>query len=226
VNRRVLAIAAHPDDEVLGCGGTLAKLASNGHEIFTLILGTGIASRYEANDTEKIARKIEELREVMYKANEIIGVKKVFTEDFPDNKFDTAALLNLVKAIERIKEMTRPDIIFTHYEKDLNIDHQMTYKAVITATRPLPDETVREIYSFEVLSSTEWNCPLSFSPEVFFDISETIDLKAKALSIYKSELRQFPHPRSLKGIKLNSQYWGMRAGMLHAEAFKAIRILK
>jgi len=226
MNHRVLAIAAHPDDEVLGCGGTLAKLASNGCKIFTLILGTGIASRYEASDTETVSRKIKKLREVMYKANAIIGVKKVFVDNFPDNKFDTVALLDLIKAIERIKKTLRPDIIFTHYEKDLNIDHQITYKAVITATRPLPDETVREIYSFEVPSSTEWNCPLSFSPEVFFDITETVDLKTKALSVYKSELRRFPHPRSLKGVEINAEVWGMKTGVKYAEAFKAIRILK
>jgi LmbE family N-acetylglucosaminyl deacetylase len=225
MNRKVLVIAAHPDDEILGCGGTLAKLAGSGCEVFTLILGTGVASRYVANDTEKIAHKIEKLREAMYKANEIIGVKKVFTEDFPDNKFDTVALLDLIKAVERIKEMIKPDIIFTHYENDLNIDHRITYKATITATRPLQDETVKEIYSFEVPSATEWNFPLSFSPEVFFDITETIELKTKAICAYKSELRQFPHPRSLKGIQLNSQYWGMKVGMQYAEAFKAVRII-
>jgi LmbE family N-acetylglucosaminyl deacetylase len=226
VNRRVLVVAAHPDDEVLGCGGTVAKLANNGCEIFTLILGTGIASRYETGQSEKAEREIEKLRDAMYEANAIIGVKKVFTGDFPDNKFDTAALLNLIKAVERIKKEVRPDIIFTHYENDLNIDHQLTYKAVITSARPLPDETVREIYSFEVPSSTEWNCPLRFSPEVFFDVTETIELKAKALEIYKSELRDFPHPRSVNGIKINSQYRGMTAGVLYAEAFKAVRFIR
>ena len=226
MNRRVLVVAAHPDDEVLGCGGTVAKLANNGCEIFTLILGTGIASRYETGQSEKAEREIEKLRDAMYEANAIIGVKKVFTGDFPDNKFDTAALLNLIKAVERIKKEVRPDIIFTHYKNDLNIDHQITYKAVITSARPLPGETVREIYSFEVPSSTEWNYPLSFSPEVFFDITETIELKTKALGAYESELRDFPHPRSINGIKVNSQYRGMAAGMLYAEAFKAVRIIK
>jgi LmbE family N-acetylglucosaminyl deacetylase len=226
VNHRVLVIAAHPDDEILGCGGTMARLANNGSEVFTLILGTGITSRYETGQNEKVQRDIQKLRDAMYEANAIIGVKKVFTGDFPDNKFDTAALLNLIKAVERIKKEVRPDIIFTHYENDLNIDHRITYKAVITAARPLQDETVKEIYSFEVPSSTEWNCPLSFSPEVFFDITETMELKLKALSAYKSELRDFPHPRSLEGIIINSQYRGMTAGTRNAEAFKTIRIIK
>jgi len=224
--KRILVVAAHPDDEILGCGGTVARLVNSGCEVYTLILAEGIVSRYEKNDRQKIRDQIEELKKCVYAANEIMGVKEVFTHDFPDNKFDTVPLLDIVKVIEQIKGKVKPSIIFTHYEKDLNIDHQITYKAVLTATRPLPNEVVKEIYSFEVLSSTEWSYPTTFSPDVFFDISETIALKMKAMSEYKSELKEFPHPRSLQAIRLGAEYWGMKVGMRYAEAFKVVRILK
>lgn len=226
MNDKILIVVAHPDDEVLGCGGTAAKLVNNGDEVYVLILGQGAASRYENDDGEKIKGELEELRKHMYAANETMGVKEVFTDELPDNKFDTVPLLDIVKIIENIKNKIRPDIIFTHYEKDLNVDHQITYKAVITATRPLPEEKVREIYSFQTLSSTEWSYPLSFSPDVFFDISETMDLKLKALGCYKTEMREFPHPRSSEGAELNAKTWGMKVGIEYAEAFKCVRCLR
>lgn len=224
--KRILVVAAHPDDEILGCGGTVARKVKNGCEAYTLILGQGIVSRYEKANSQKIRDQIEELKKCVYAANEIIGVKEVFTHDFPDNKFDTVPLLDIVKIIEQIKGKVKPSTIFTHYEKDLNIDHQITYKAVLTATRPLPNEVVKEIYSFEVLSSTEWSYPTTFAPDVFFDISDTIDIKIKAMSEYKSELKEFPHPRSLRAIELNAEVWGMRVGLKYAEAFKCVRWIK
>lgn len=134
--------------------------------------------------------------------------------------------LEIVKVIEKVKNELQPDIVFTHYGNDLNIDHQITYKAVLTATRPMKDECVKEIYSFEVLSSTEWNYPISFSPDVFFDINNTLEYKLKAMEMYKSELRNFPHPRSIEGIKINAEYWGMHIGLRYAEAFKNIRVVR
>jgi LmbE family N-acetylglucosaminyl deacetylase len=223
---RILVVAAHPDDEVLGCGGTVARLIQEGYEAFTIILGEGVASRDEKRDKRKRAKEIAALRKEDEKANEFLCVKKVFFLDFPDNSFDSVPLIDIVKAVEKVKNKIKPDIIFTHYEKDLNIDHQLTYQAVITATRPLPGEVVKEIYSFEVLSATEWCYPMAFSPNVFFDIEDTIALKKKAMKAYKSELRDFPHPRSLKAIELNAKTWGMKVGMKYAEAFKLVRILK
>jgi LmbE family N-acetylglucosaminyl deacetylase len=225
MSSKILVVAAHPDDEILGCGGTIARLAKNGSKVHTLILGEGAASRYE-KDEQGAKKQIEDLKKQAHKANQIIGVKEVHIYNFPDNKFDTGPLLNLVKVIEQVKAKVRPNIIFTHYEKDLNIDHQITYKAVITAARPLPDETVKEIYAFEVLSSTEWGYPLSFSPDVFFNISETLDIKMKALGEYKAELREFPHPRSLEAAELNAKTWGMKVGVKFAEAFKCVRCIK
>ena len=221
-NKRVLIVVAHPDDEVLGCGATVARLIKEGYKAYTLILSQGITSR----DTKRVNKEINILDAETQKANALLGIEKVFVENFPDNKFDSINLLDIIKAINKVKEEVQPDIIFTHYEKDLNIDHQITYQALITATRPMKDESVKEIYSFEILSSTEWNYPLSFSPDTFFDIKDTLKLKIKAMKKYKSELCKYPHPRSIKGIKLNAKYQGMRIGKKYVEAFKSVRIIK
>jgi len=226
MKNKILIVSAHPDDEVLGCGGTVARLVKEGYQAYTLILGEGITSRDENRDRAKRETEIQKLKSQAEKANKIIGVEEVFMYDFPDNRFDTVLLLDIVKVIEKIKNDIKPKIIFTHYEKDLNIDHQITYKAVITATRPVVREPVKEIYSFEILSSTEWNFPLSFSPDVFFDISETMDIKIKALEEYKTELRNYPHPRSLEGIKINAESWGLKIGVKYAEVFKSVRVIK
>jgi LmbE family N-acetylglucosaminyl deacetylase len=224
--KKILIAAAHPDDEVLGCGGTAARWVKEGSEVYTLILGEGITSRDETRQREKREAEITQLKKQIQQANAVIGVKEVFTYDFPDNRFDSVPLLDIVKVIETIKNKIKPDIVFTHYEQDLNIDHRVTYRAVLTAVRPTAGETVKEIYSFEVLSSTEWNFPLSFSPDVFFDISETIDMKVAAMEKYQSELKEYPHPRSLKGIRLNAEQWGMKTGLQYAEAFKLVRLVK
>lgn len=226
MNKKILIVAAHPDDEVLGCFGTVARLIKEGYTAYTLILGEGKTSRDEKRVVENKNEELEILNLEIKKANAIIGIKKVFAESFPDNRFDSVALLDIIKVISKVKEEVKPDIIFTHYEHDLNIDHRITYQAVITATRPMEDEYVKEIYSFEILSSTEWNYPLSFSPNIYFDISNTIDLKLKAMKEYTSELCIYPHPRSLEGIVLNAKYQAMRVGKKHVEAFKSIRITR
>ncbi len=223
---KILIIAAHPDDEVLGCGGTVSRLVREGYEAYSLILGEGVTSRDEKRDRDKKIVEIEELKKQVNEANRIIGVKDVYLHDFPDNRFDNVPLLDIVKVIEKVKNELQPDIVFTHYENDLNIDHQITYKAVLTATRPMKEECVKELYSFEILSSTEWNYPISFSPDVFFDVNSTLEYKLKALEMYKYELRSFPHPRSLDGIRLNAEYRGMQVGLRYAEAFKSIRVVK
>lgn len=226
MKKKILIVAAHPDDEVLGCFGTVARLIKEGYEAYTLILGEGKTSRDEQRLVENRKDDIKELNEEIQKANESIGIKKVFVENFPDNRFDSVDLLDIIKVISKVKEEVQPDIIFTHYEHDLNIDHQITYKAVITATRPMQDECVKEIYSFEILSSTEWNYPVSFSPDTYFDISDTIVLKIDAMKEYASELCEYPHPRSMEGIELNAKYQGMRVGKLYVEAFKSVRVIK
>lgn len=226
VKEKILVVAAHPDDEVLGCGGTTSRLVKQGAEVSTLILGEGITSREKIRDKDKAQPEIDRLKSQIRRSNEILGIDNLFVFDFPDNRFDQVPLLDVVKKVENIKERVRPDIIFTHFKDDLNCDHRITYQAVLTAARPMSGETVREIYSFEILSSSEWNYPSSFTPNLFFDIEETIELKQRALKVYEGELRDFPHPRSLKGIEVNALHWGMKSGCRAAEAFEVIRILR
>lgn len=226
MKKRILIVAAHPDDEVLGCFGTVARLINEGYEAFTLILGEGKTSRSETRNREEKKEEIALLSEEIRRANATIGIKETYIEAFPDNRFDSVNLLDVVKVVDKYKETVKPDIIFTHYENDLNIDHRVVYNAVLTATRPMADECVKEIYAFEVLSSTEWNFPNTFSPDVFFDISETLALKVEAMGHYRSELREYPHPRSLKSIELNAAYWGMRVGRKYVEAFKNVRCIR
>ncbi|KKG07367.1 PIG-L deacetylase family protein [Methanosarcina sp. 2.H.A.1B.4] len=226
-NKNILVVAAHPDDEILGCGGTIKKMIEeNGYNAYTLILGEGATSRDETRNQEKRSKELEFLKKQAHKANKLVGVEDVFIYDFPDNRFDSLPLLDIIKVIEKVKSEVQPEIVFTHYEKDLNLDHRITYTALITASRPLPGESVKEIYSFEVLSSTEWNYPLEFSPDTFVDISSTLENKIKAMEAYESEIREYPHPRSSEGIKLSAKNWGMKTGLGYAEAFKTVRVLK
>lgn len=223
----ILVVVAHPDDEVLGCGGVIAKHADSGNYVYTLILGEGIASRYKEKKVVK-KKEFRDLKIQAEKASRILGVKKIFFSDFPDNSFDSIPILNIIKEIERIKNITKPSIVYTHYYGDLNIDHSIVYKAVLTASRPLKDEIVREIYSFEVPSSTEWHGSdkeASFIPDRFVDISNTIKKKIEALRCYKQELRPYPHPRSVKGIRVLASKRGMEAGLKFAESFETIRAI-
>ncbi|MDR1628517.1 MAG: PIG-L family deacetylase [Oscillospiraceae bacterium] len=179
----------------------------------------------EIRNRKKENRKAEsnELKQCMIDANKIIGIEKVFSFDCPGNRFGSVPLLDIVKVIEKVKINFNPNIIFTHFAKDMKLDHVITNRAVLTATRPMSGETVKEIYAFEVLSSTEWNFPLTFSPDYFVDITSTISKKQSAMKIYKNELRDFPHPRSLGGIELNAKYWRIKIGLDKCEAFQMLR---
>jgi len=158
-----------------------------------------------------------------------LNVSDVYIYDYPDNRFDTVALIDIIKTIEKVKEEVKPDIIYTHHYGDLNIDHRITFDAVMTAARPVQGESVKEIYSFEIPSSTEWYFSSTknyFMPNVFMDISETIEKKLQALKEYKSEVRQFPHPRSPEAIKSIAKKWGSNSGLKYAEAFCLVRLIK
>lgn len=224
--KRILVVAAHPDDEVLGCGGTIAKLSAQ-NDVYTLILGEGVTSR----DKSK-REKVDELRSInedIFVANKILRAKQVFIENLPDNRFDTIPLLEIIKIVEKYIKKIDPEIVFTHHKGDLNIDHRITFDAVLTACRPLENNSVNKILSFEVPSSTEWNSYTiinSFNPTVFEDISRTIDIKLDAMSAYKNEVRLNPHPRSLEKIKALAEVRGADSGMNYAEAFMLIRELR
>lgn len=213
---------------MLGCGGTIARLAKEGHEIYITILGEGIASRYCSPD-QMMPLLIDQLHECSRKVAYLLGAKDLFTYNMPDNRFDTFPLLDLVKIIEGLISDIHPQIIYTHHGGDLNIDHQISYRAVLTATRPIGGEPVQEIYAFEVPSSTEWafqHIEPNFRPNVFVDISATIDIKVAALSCYKSEIRKFPHPRSPEAIHNLARYRGIAVGREAAEAFELIRAIR
>jgi len=229
MTHKILIVVAHPDDEVLGCGGTVAKLIKKGYQAHTLILGEGKTSRLDKRDTKACSQELECLNQEIVSANKILGIDKIFVETFPDNRFDGADLLDIVKVIENIKNQIKPDIIFTHHYGDMNIDHAITHKAVLTATRPMNDECVKDIYSFEIPSSTEWNSfsrENAFIPNVFFDISSEIELKIKAMSEYKSELRDYPHPRSLQHIRELAKVNGTKVGLEYSENFMLIRSVR
>lgn len=227
MNRKILLIAAHPDDEVLGCGGTIAKHVMQGDEVYCLILGEGVTSRYSQREEAEV--ELKQLKSEAEEAAKILGIKEVFFRDFPDNRFDAVPLLTIVKAVEEVKEEIKPSIIYTHHHGDLNIDHQITFQAVLTACRPVKDEIVREIYSFEVPSSTEWNSPHAnnyFMPTVFVDISQTFDKKIAALKAYQGEIREYPHPRSPEALRAIAMRWGSAVGCQAAEAFELIRLIR
>ena len=181
-NKRILLVAAHPDDELLGCGATINKLINeNNCKVRVVILGEGLTSRSDKRDTNKWKKQLKTHRENIENARLAIGYESVGIYDFPDNRFDSVALLDIVKIIEKEKEKFKPDIIFTHHGGDLNIDHQRTFEAVITSTRPLEDECVKTIITFETPSSTEWKAssdPRYFIPNLFFVVSEK-NLNAK-----------------------------------------------
>ena len=226
MERSVLLVFAHPDDEVLGAGATVAKMTAAGFTVSTLILGEGKTSRFASSVDAK--HEIAQLSHEMVTANEKIGVKNLFTADFPDNKFDSIPLLDIVKKIEEIKTQVKPQIIFTHHFGDMNVDHQQTYRAVLTATRPMENETVADIYACEIPSSTEWNFESGkhFTPNIFVDVTDTIDIKVASMREYVSELRDWPHPRSLRHIKDLATLNGVRCGLSFAEAFMLVRSVR
>lgn len=213
----ILVVAAHPDDEVLGCGGALAKWNSLGHSVHVLLMTDGEGSR-DSTSTESVLE-----RSVAAKtANEILRVASLQMMDFPDNRLDSVDLLEIVKVIEvRIRDL-RPFTIITHHSGDVNIDHRIVHDAVIAASRPQPGCPVHELLFFETPSSTEWRPPTSaeqFSPNYFVDITDTLELKLAALNAYKLELRDFPHPRSIRAIESLANWRGATIGLVAAEAF-------
>ena len=216
--KKVLVAASHPDDEILGCGGTLHKLKRRGAKISVLFLSDGESSRKTSN----IKKLIFERREQAKKAAKIIGIKNLIFGNFPDNSMDSVPILKIIQFVEKQIKVFKPDTIFTHFENDLNIDHQITNKAVVTACRPAKNQTVKSILFFEILSSTEWNISSknkNFKPNYFVDISESMKFKIKALRCYKKEIKKWPHPRSIQGVNLLSKSRGSTVGFSNAEAF-------
>lgn len=226
--KRILVVVAHPDDELLGLGGTIHQLINTRDcKVRAVILGEGITSRSETRDRKKWESELAVHRENIESARECIGYESVGVYDFPDNRFDSVELLDIVKVVEKEKMHFKPDLIFTHHGGDLNIDHQRTFEAVVTACRPMNGESVKAILTFETMSGTEWQAvsdPRKFAPNIFLEISEE-DLSAKvnAMDCYEYEKREYPHPRSSNALRNRAEMWGIQNGIGMAEAFQLIR---
>lgn len=218
---KVLVIAAHPDDEILGVGGTINKHTRLGDEVYIFIVTDGSSSQYIGNKQIENKKNVE-----LYEANKVLGVKKVIHSKFPDMKLDTIPHIELNKGIEEIIKDIEPEVIYTHHYGDINKDHQKVFESTMVAAR-VTNIKIKEIYCYEVLSSTEWgigNVANRFIPNAYVELEkQDIDKKIKALSVYETELREAPHPRSIESALTLSRYRGSNILSNYAEAFQLIR---
>lgn len=217
----VLVVAAHPDDEALGCGGTVARHAEAGDRVEVVFFTDGVSSRPGSTDSDRGCRV-----RAMEHARLILGITRVRVLGYPDNRLDSVQLLDIVQALEAVIAEVKPAVVYTHHSGDLNVDHRVTHQAVMTACRPFPDSSIREIYSFEVPSSTDWAgpCSVPFIPNYFVEIASFLPQKIRSLEAYRDELRVAPHSRSLDHVKALSRHRGNSVGVAAAEAFMVMRI--
>jgi LmbE family N-acetylglucosaminyl deacetylase len=215
----VLVIAAHPDDEALGCAGAMLKHARAGNRVHVLILTDGAGGRYTG---EKAAG----LKKAAERSAELLGAASLEIADFPNQGLDAVPLLELIQAVEAVMERVKPRVIYTHHYGDLNLDHQVAYRVAITAARPLPGSPVRDLYTYFVPSSSEWNqlTPQdAFLPNVYLDIADCLEEKIQAASFYGSEMRPYPYPRSPRALRAHAAQFGLQAGLEFAEPFQLMR---
>lgn len=220
---KVLVVAAHPDDEVLGCGATIAAHTARGDEVAVLILGEGGTSRTPSRVADD--EVVGELASCAREAAARLGIATIDLAGLPDNRFDSVDLLDVAKLVEAAVERHTPEVVYTHHALDLNVDHQRTHAAVLVATRPQPGSVVHSVYAFEVPSSTEWAEPIHgvFRPARFVDVSDVIERKVDALGAYESEMRPFPHSRSIEAVRALATWRGASVGVAAAEAFEVVR---
>ena len=224
-----LVIAAHPDDELLGCGASIAKWINAGEEVHILIMAEGATSRTVNRNIELKSEELSQLAKSAQQAAQIIGAKSLKLSGFPDNRMDSIDLLDIVKVIESEIELLQPKTVVTHHSGDLNIDHRIVHQAVMTACRPIPNHIVRRLLTFETLSSTEWQTTsftTPFQPNWFEDVTKTIGRKMEALEAYHSEMREWPHARSLQSIEYLARSRGASIGCKAAEAFMLMREIR
>lgn len=223
MTKNVLIIAAHADDEVLGCGGAIAKHVDQGDTVFCIFLADGLSSRANVHASDFVNRNA-----AAEEAREILGIRKNFYLGLPDNRLDSMPLIEVVQRLEPLILNLEPNIIYTHHYGDLNVDHQVAHRSVITACRPIPGSSVNAIYAFEVMSSTDWSNPHDshFAPNHYVDIGNHLNKKLEALEAYKFEMRDEPHSRSMSHLKNLAYHRGNTIGVLAAEAFVTIRTIK
>jgi LmbE family N-acetylglucosaminyl deacetylase len=218
---RVLTVAAHPDDETLGAGGTMAWHAARGDTVWVCVLTDGVTSRHD---------RVELQAECARRACETLGVERLVLVGLPDQRLDTLSLLDVITPIEQCIEELRPDVVLTHFAGDVNEDHRLVARATMVATRPVAGSSVRRVCAFEIPSSTDWAPPIPgnvFSPNLYVDISDTLDSKLTAMKAYAdtfhSEVRPYPHPRSMEALTAYAQRHGVASGLLAAEPFMLLR---
>jgi len=217
---KTIIISAHPDDEVLGLGGTIPIIKENGGEVIVVIVTDGVSSQYP-ND-----KKMFELRDdQLHNACNILGVNDIIRLDFPDMRLDTVSQLDINNSIEKIVRDVQCDTVFVHHQYDVNLDHQILYKSILVVARPKPLKCIRNVLTYQVNSSTEWGArspQQMFCPNLYVDISSTINKKLEAIKIYSYEIETFPHPRSIEAIKARAKVLGSESGFNYAEAFNLI----
>lgn len=219
---KILVIAPHPDDEVLGCGGTIAKHKRLKDKIFLCIVTRAYKPDWSESFLRNRPKEIE-------KSNKILGIEKTYFLNFPTAKLDTISQKELNDSISNIVKKVKPEMVYAPYEGDLSKDHRLIFEATLVATRPKINSSVKKVLIYEILSETEWGKDLTkktFTPNIYIDISETLKQKLEAMNAYKSELKKYPHPRSLKIVKVLAEKRGSEAGLKFAEAFILIREIK
>lgn len=213
---RILILAAHPDDEVLGCGGIIQKYKEENSLVFVCIVTDGSSTQYPNNPG--IVKQKEKQCKL---ANNILGVDKVIRLNFPDMKLDTIPHFKLNQKLEEVVESIKPNILYTHSSLDVNKDHLLINQSTQVVIRP-GKLYLKKVYEYEVLSSTEWQKNYAFNPNSFVDITRFIKTKIEAFKAYQTEIRTYPHPRSQEGIEILAKYRGLQAGYKYAEAFKLL----
>ncbi len=223
MSKTVLIVAAHTDDEALGCGGTIARHVAEGDTVFAVFMADGVNSRAQADQED-----LENRNAAAEHARGILGIQGNFYLGLPDNRLDSLPLIEVVQRLEPIIRKLQPSIIYTHHHGDLNVDHRITHQAVLTACRPMPGSHVQAIYAFEVMSSTEWATPIAepFVPNHYVDISNQISTKMDALRAYQLEMRDAPHSRSIEHLAHLAHHRGHTVGVVAAEAFVTVRTVR
>lgn len=219
----VLVVAAHTDDEALGCGGTIARHVADGDTVFAVFMADGVSARQQADQDDLTKRNA-----AAEHARKILGISENFYLGLPDNCLDSLPLIEVIRHLEPVVRKLRPNIVYTHHYGDLNVDHRLIHQAVLTACRPMPGSSIREIYSFEVMSSSEWATPFAapFLPTHYVDISGHLKIKQEALEAYQLEMRNAPHSRSMEHIGSLARHRGYTVGVEAAESFMTIRTIR